>query len=257
MAEIDSRVANVPRPAAARSNTMLLGAAVGIAIFAVVLTNIYITMVRQQVEDQGIVVYKLLRNVEPGYSLRSKDIEEVRIPSKFEEYASGWMKAADMDNYVDVPKLRILRSARQGDPVTLDLWQEESTQLDYKITPGKRGCPLPISSRTAPGILRPGMYIDLYATFPMPGQVPKTLPVMEYVKVVAVGSVTEDTNTDRRISYSTVTVEVEPADAQALLTISKFIGSEGFDPLVRQPKDNQPTFLGINPEVKQLAGLEQ
>ena len=251
MAEIDTRVANVPR-AAAGSNTTLLIVAVVMALFVVVLTNVYITLVRREVEDQGIVVYRLKRDVTPGYKIREQDLEQVRIPKAFAEYGSEYIKPADLPNQLG---RAVLSGAKQGSPFTTQLFTKDSQQLDFQIAEGMRGCPLPISSRTAPGILRPGMYIDLYATFPMPGQLPKTLAVMERVKVVAVGSVTEGDESDRRISYSTVTVEVDPEAAKALLAISKFIGREGFDPLVRQPRDTSG-LTGINPEVLKLVGLE-
>jgi Flp pilus assembly protein CpaB len=253
MTDIELPAQSAPK----QGNTTLLIVAIVMALMTVILTNVYIEMVKREVEQAGIIVYKLRRNIEPGSVIKDKDLVEVKIPAQFAESLPGRIKPEEKSNWVNNNNAPVERLVREGEMLTTDLFTSDARQIDYKITPGKRGCPLPLSSRTAPGLLKPGMFIDVLGTFPMGGsQLPKTHVVMEHVKVIAVGALTEESDAARRSSYSNITVEVEPTEAEILITTAKYIGKEGFDILIRQPKDNQPRFLGINPEVRKLVGLD-
>ena len=235
-------------------NTTLIVVALVMGGLTVLLTNLYISAVKAEARGGQITVYRLTHGVEPGHVLVARrDLREVHIPEAFRESMSDAITPAALENWEGEP---ILRFAPEGAPLTFDLFTAEADALDTKIAPGMRGTPLPLNSRDAPGVLRPGMFIDLSITT-NPENNPRTLQVMERVRVIAIGSDTEPGGAGRRPSYSTITVEVKPEEALALQTISAFIGREGFGVSVRNPRDEATDFIGINPAVRELIGIER
>ena len=235
-------------------STTLIIVALAMGALTVLLTNLYISAVRAEARGERITVYKLTRNVEPGDVLNPRsDLREVYIPQTFAESMSDAITPAALDNWIDQP---ILRFAPEGAPLTFDLYTAEAADFATQIAPGMRGTPLPLNSRDAPGVLRPGMFIDLSMTTTDAQGSPETLPVMQRVRVIAVGGDTEPGGPGGS-SYSTITVEVRPEEALALQTISAFIGREGFGVSVRNPRDEETDFIGINPAVQELVGINQ
>ncbi len=247
-----------PQPIQREGNTTLLIVAIVMALVTVILTNLYIGMVRSEMAESGVEYYKLVRTIEPGEYIRDNDLKPARTTADFAESIPGLIRPEDKNIYVNNKNSPVMRMVYEGEPLVTDIFTAPSHQVDHKITAGKRGCPLPLSSRTAPGLLKPGMYVDILGTFPMGGsQLPRTFVVIPSVKVIAVGSITEQRDTDRRMNYSNITIEVEPRDAEHLVAIAKYIGKEGFDVLIRQPKDAQPGIAGVSAEVLKLVGIER
>ena len=112
-----------------------------------------------------------------------------------------------------------------------------------------------------PGNLQPGMFVDIEAPFSVVDGGSTVLPVMEYVRVLAVGNVSivdqESTRGGRPRnpgSYRTISIEVEPNQATDLSMIQK-IAIGDFELHLRNPADQSTPKIragGINPEVLRL-----
>lgn len=242
-----------PRAGRRSGSTTLLIVAIALGLVTVILTNLYISAVRSEAAAEQITIYELNKNVAPGHQLDADDdLRKVRVPAQFKESMSDAITPSALPNWNGQA---VKRYAQEGDPLTFDLFTAAGQAVDHQIADGMRGTPLPLTSRTAPGLLRPGMFIDILATFHRDGE-QKTLVVMERVKVVAVGAQTAESEGEARGRFNAVTVEVAPGEARALLTVARHVGEEGFDAIVRNPKDEQTRFIGINPAVQQIVGIE-
>ncbi|MCX5660540.1 MAG: RcpC/CpaB family pilus assembly protein [Planctomycetota bacterium] len=246
-------------PAAPRNSTRLVIVALALAIFAVVLTNIYIESVRRDVKRNSFNIYLLNRRVQPGERLRKEDTKRIAIPRDFEQ--SFKELGAVMENDYDALASggeQFQRAASANDMLLFSLFTAPGGRdLDRGISPGRRLVSLPVNPRRIPGELRPGISVDIQAAFNLGGGVPTVMTVMENVRVTAVGSRTiaderdADPSSLRPISgYRAITIEVTPEDGTYLNMIERVMIGD-FDLLLRNPEDQTTKIKagGINPEV--------
>ena len=230
--------------------------AVLLAIVAVVLTNFYIEMIRREVTEQGFNVYKLTNAMKVGAQLDKKYVQAVAVPSKFESSFRdlGAINDTDLKLYL-TDKAPFERPAREGALLVYDMFTAESDRnLDQLIKSGKRWVSLPVNSRTLPGALRVGMFVDIEGSFSVGSALPATLPVMERVEVKALGTraILDNQDTSRRTSarrYQTITIEVPPEDATTLSMVQQLLVGE-FELHLRNPADELRPKIpegGINP----------
>lgn len=247
-----------PSPSDPNSTRMVvIGVIVGIV--AVILMNVYVEMVRRQARPGEFIVYRLETRAQPGDRLQERDVKAVRMPEDFKEAFSNAVDSTGLRARLGEP---FKRSATRGDVLTYDLFIDpEDNNLDRLISRDMRLVALPVNSRTLPGNLRPGMYVDIEAPFPGRGGVPNVLPIMEYVKVLAVGrqSVIDERTGEDSVSrsFGTISIEVTPEQATQLSVIQSGAIGE-FQLHLRNPADtSQPKIPsgGINPQV--LAMIDQ
>lgn len=245
-----------------RTNVRLLAIALGLALVAVVLVNVYIGLERRGRRERSFTVFVLNRSVAPGDKLRRNDVDARLVP---ESFRSAFAKAVSADSLANLvgEAQRFRRPAPRGDLLAHDLFASDEQRLT-PLAPrsGRRLVALGVSSRSASGALVPGTVVDIEAPFATGGRVPIVLPVMEQVKVLAVGHRTVMDDADAEAagrarplrSFRTITIEVEPWDATYLSMIDKLKVGD-FELHVRNatdqayPKTDAPR---INPEVMQL-----
>ena len=153
------------------------------------------------------------------------------------------------------PPLR--RPARAGEILLFRHFTTPDTNaIDQKITVGKRLKVPSINSKTVPGALRVGMFVDLEAAFNTQFGV-QVLPVMERVKVIALGTATSYEAASSRVSqsrYSSITIEVTPEQATQMNLIERIMIGD-FDLTVRNPSDTTLSKIpsgGISRSVLEL-----
>jgi Flp pilus assembly protein CpaB len=232
--------------------------ALGLALLAVILTNLYIETVRRQSSQDAVVVYLLTRPVRPGDTLRGQDVKAHRFPKAF---ADSFKEMGAMDeqglNIRLTNRNALQRPASQGDLLTYRLFDPPtSLELDRNIKVGHRLKSLQVNSRTLPGALREGMFVDLAAPFNT-GNGVEVLPVMEHVQVIALGTRTifdqsEEGRTPR--SFQTITIQVESQQALQLTAIERLALGD-FELHLRNPGDNTTPNIpdgGINPRLLAL-----
>ncbi len=244
-------------------NTRLVVVALVLAVLSVVLTNFYISSVRKQNQLDSFRVYILQIPRAAGDKIRRKDVRAVRVPD-----TPTFREAFDQIGAIDQTGLDIRmtqkeplkRNASSGQILMFRHFTSEDRQaIDQKIARGKRLKVLSINSRTVPGALRVGMFVDLEAAFgSQRGLV--VLPVMERVKVIALGNTTAyDTagRSRRQSRYNSITIEVTPRQATQLNQIERTMTGD-FDLAVRNPGDTALIKIpsgGINSKVLDLIDL--
>lgn len=235
-----------------------------LALLAVIVLNFYIAHIRREIAASSFTVFVLNRSVQPGEVIKKTFVNEVRVPLSFRESLNslGLVDDVSLTNRI-TSQQRFEQGAPAGSMLTFDLFNAPSGRrdLDRNITDGKRLVSLPVNSRTVPGALREGMMVDIEAPFNVGGALPVTMPVMERVKVIAVGSRTiyDDEATQGRGSrpsgtFHTITIEVDPLDATHLSDIQR-LAVGGFEIHLRNPADpSNPKIKSgsINPEVVEM-----
>lgn len=250
---------NQPHVAPPKSgNTTVIMIALVLAVITVICTNAFIWLHDKKAEQSAIRLMTATRELPAGHLLNtSKDLAEVSIPRQFAAFAEGAITPRDVPIQ---ERKKLLRPLKQGDPLRLIHFLPDSEVADAKITEGKRGLPLPVNNRTATGLLRPGVYVDLVGSFvdaQKKGSLPRVMTIMERVRVIAVGSETDETSASgKRTSYSTITVEVDPADAETLVGMLNVLGKDGLNITLRNPSEQLSKFERINPEVRKMLGLD-
>ena len=142
------------------------------------------------------------------------------------------------------------------------LTKGQETGLATQIAISRRGLSVPVSEQTGVSkLLKPGDRVDMIATFPPTdqGEVPETKTVLQNVHILAVGERIQNqipsvfevdpiTGQSRSInlrgnrSFTHVTVEVSPLEAQAVIATIVGAGAELFLTL-RNPVDRLTSSL--------------
>lgn len=236
-----------------------------IAIIAVVLMNFYVEMrVRAQQEDK-VTFFKFNDSFKAGEEVESGDLEEVRIvKSEAKAFGNGAIRAGADGRPSDGIGFKLNAPVIEGQFLTSDLFMGagKSTFRD----PAYRGLDeitLNIDSKEQPPNLRPGDFIDLYASVPM-NRNTKFMRIMEYVKVVDLGDRVQDSGATRGKSnkYGSITIYVDPKLSSKLFDIQKRVSGQTFNVTRRDPQDQMPRELKvggsteINEEVLKLLNLE-
>lgn len=241
-------------PQKAASNMTLILIAIIMGVATMIVTHLYVQGIKDQVDVKMVTVYRFRKAYERGDKLKMKDLEPERIPETYMD-TLNFVTEGSINNRLGEP---LRQDAKQSAFLTVDLFLSSGIAEDINITPGRQAVAIPIESRNAPGVIAPGMYVDINASFPVPGEKPKVMSVMQAVKVIAVGRITEDSGSrSRSASYNSITIETDPAEALDMLTVSKHVGREGFDITIRNPENNTPDYIGVNKSVRQLVGLEK
>jgi Flp pilus assembly protein CpaB len=243
-----------------QSGTRLVVIAVAVAVVAVILMNVYVSMARREAREGEFIVYRLNRAVQAGDRLNERDVEAVAVPQRFR---SAFANAVDADGLTTRVGSAFERAANSSDVLTYDLFvAPEGDELDRLVGRDMRLVALQVNSSSLPGTLRPGMFVDIEAPFASQGALPNVLPVMERVKVLAVGrrSVVDQSSGSGSSrggsmgSYSTISIEVTPQQATELSMVQK-IAAGDFELHLRNPGDMGTPKIptgGINPEVLRL-----
>lgn len=255
--QVPSSTSNSRQP----ENTKLVIVAVVLAVMAVILTNLYITQIRNQNRLASFPIYILQVHMSPGDRIRKRDIREVLVPDTptFREAFDQQIGAIDKTALdIRISQKEPLRREVQAGEILLfrHFTSPEFSAIDQNITRGKRLKVLSINSKTVPGALRVGMYVDLEAAFQTQYGV-QVLSVMERVKVIALGTTTSYEAATRRGSqarFSSITIEVTPDQATQMNLIERTMIGD-FDLTIRNPGDTELTKIptgGINPAVVEL-----
>lgn len=233
-----------------------------LAVISVILVNFYIESVRTQASRNTFEVYVLKQSVRAKDKISNKHIRKIEIPD-----VEGFRESFEALGAIDAVDLKVRlndkeayeRSASAGEILTYSLFiPPGGKDIDRNIKEGMRQISLPVSSRTAPGVLHEGMYVDIEAAFHAGGMLPKPMPVMERVKIIAIGTRTiyDEASADRGTlrRYNTITIEVKPQEATQLALVQRAMVGD-FDLHLRNPTDTQMKKIpdgGINPEVLDL-----
>jgi len=239
-----------------RANVPLILVALGLGLVAVIANSVYINHIRSVQEGNKFTIYTLVRPVEPGDELRREDIKSVEMYERDREHYERGIGAITKEALSTKLGQAFTKYAESGQYLTYNLLTSESRTGSYELRKGMRAHVLPIDRDTTPPILMPNDTVDIMAYLEPPSGRSQTYLIQERVRVLAVGERTAKSQ-GRSGSFSTVTIEVTPEQAQQLSTILRYAPDDAFQLNPRNPGDLQETLNGeINPQVLNLLGLE-
>lgn len=161
-----------------------------------------------------VYVFRATRNVEPPATLRGA-YEVVGVPANSYDAMRSQVPTTELESWVG--STPVVRPVRVGETITFDALQK-SADAGLAIAPGMRAVAIDVQAAQAVGYLvRPGDLVDVLGTVPT-DKLLVTRHLLQAKRVLAVDQQyrLEDSAFLQNRTYSTVTLEVTPAEAEAL-----------------------------------------
>lgn len=189
----------------------------------------------------SVTAFRTTKEVVPGQALGA-GIEAISIPKSSFAAMASQVPTAELRDWVTTSPA--VRSAPAGTVVTFDLLMKAADPgLQAKVTKGNRAVAINVSEAQAVAFLiRPGDIVDVLATRAQ-GTAFFTEYVLQARKVLAVDQNYDvDSPSASRASYSTVTIEVTPVEAQKVEQFRIQL-QNGFLLALRSASDTDPLNL--------------
>lgn len=251
-----------PPPAAPSGSGKLLLVAIGVALLAVVLVNVYIETIKNDGEEKTFTAYILKAPMDAGDIIDSDDYNEVQFPLDFrDEFERGGFICSGDDlsdgiaEYVGKP---LVQNVERNAALRVDHFIGRNNPDRVPVSDGMRIMSIPVNSRAIPASLEPGVQIDVLAN--VYGDV---MPVMEKVRVVGVGRNTlrelQESGQVASGSASKIDIEIAPALGVTLEGITEKVKS--YTVFVRPPADTATDLISrggpINQDVLDKLGIKR
>jgi Flp pilus assembly protein CpaB len=242
-------------------NRMPILIALVAGLLAVVLTNLYVTQVREEAAPDQTLVMVAANDLQPGTILEAKDVTQgARFTQALPKLHIPW---GERNLYLG-QELRQQVSA--GDYILVSYFGAEAgaarlaEKVDVKLN--QRAFTMPVTAESSlEGSIRPGDRIDIVITYLKPappagpGQAASAGPqyvtaaLLENIYVLATGKYATGANE----RYNTITLMVSSDEAKLLAWAMK-LGE--LSVLLRNPKDVAPTDRAfLSGDLRSLAGL--
>jgi Flp pilus assembly protein CpaB len=164
----------------------------------------------------AVIVFRATRAVEPGNTLAGA-VERATVPANTFVGMSTQVPTAELEQWVTSSP--VVRPIRPGETITFDALQK-TADSGLKIPPGMRAVGLEVSAAQSVGYLvRPGDIVDVLATVPdIASQTIRSRHILQAKRVLAVDQQyrLEDSAFLQKSTYSTVTLEVTPSEAEII-----------------------------------------
>ncbi len=227
---------------------VVLGVALGIGLLAALAARSYLSTRVEAIEARGkgktvdILVAKY--DVAKGALLSKENVAVRPIPVEFAHSV-----AMTPDDFERVAGHPLAYGVKSGEML---LWGLMETQrvptFSARVETGRRAMTVPVDEiNSISGMLEPGDIIDLMLSMDRNGK-RVTFPLMQSVRVMATGQRSVDDAAGGERSYSTVTLDTTPQEAQNIIVARE---SGKLTALLRNPQDKAPLGKGSY----DLAGL--
>jgi len=208
-------------------STGVLVLAVGAALLAAVLVNIYIGYAKSEYQMGSKTFLQLQEDVEKGAPMMDRHLRPILVPKPILSAFERAVKAEDKDGVV-IGK-RAPRKLHKGQILFYaDFIQEVGEEGGLNPQKGYELFTIPISPDNALGRqLQPGSYVTVYGDFNVDPDPKKedirVLPVLSYVQVRALAGLTTAPEPGKAIAYDNIQVVVRESQVRQLLQIQKLL----------------------------------
>jgi pilus assembly protein CpaB len=217
--------------------TVVLGFALGIGIIAALAANRFLAGRIEAIEarSRGTMVDVVVarRYMAAGQVI---DADSVGLRPVPRAYAHS--NALTQDRFAAASGRKLAYSVQPGEMILHSLLQTpKPSTFSARVGPGRRAMTVAVDEiNSISGLLEPGDAIDLIAGLERKGR-KLTMPLLQGVQVMATGQrVVDDPVTGERRQYTTVTLDLSPAQARALIAARD--GGK-ITALLRNPRDRQ------------------
>lgn len=250
-----------PRSESPFQNRTLVLVAVLLAVAAFVLNFFYYSRLIREQQRGAFDILAAAADLRADTPLDERDVEFIRVPGVFRDRLQNVIKG---EEFRQVRGNTIKRPVARGQVL---FWEYLSPDLAESparlVDPRYRGVTIQIDSATTPlALLRPGGYVDLVGAVKMPDGLPRTMTIIEYVRVLATGSelVLPEAEDQRRRArpgtFRDITLQLRPEDGEKLRAIEAHLEGRRFVVHVRNPADDATRFGkgAFNPDLSALIG---
>jgi Flp pilus assembly protein CpaB len=181
-------------------------------------------------------VFRATRNVQPPNTLRGA-YEVVGLPRTSYDAMASQVPTTELEAWV--ASSPVVRTVRAGETITFDALQR-AAEAGPQIAAGMRAVGLEVGAAQAVGyLIRPGDHVDVLGTVPE-SVTTVTKHILQARRVLAVDQQyrLEDSAFLQNRTFSTVTIEVTPAEAE-LVEAYRAIARDGFSLALRPKGDMQ------------------
>jgi Flp pilus assembly protein CpaB len=192
-------------------------------------------LLQHEVRGGTVAVYRVSRSVGSGTPLRGA-LTKVSIPKSAYDRLRSTVPTEEFEDWIQSSP--VVRDVQAGETVAFDMFLVAASE-GLRITPGQRavGIEARRGSQTAGFLARPGDIVDVLATLPEAESVTARI-VLQAKRILAVDQSfrREDSALTRTHTYSTVTLEVSPAEAE-MIEGYRNIARDGFSLALRGAAD--------------------
>lgn len=218
-----------------------------IAVIAVILMNVYVEMRVKASKEDTITYFRFRDKMDPGDDIELKRLEKIEVPKSLQNVFGTNAVPEDPDipgRPLDGEFATLNKSVVKGQMLTFDLFRaRDAVAMRDPAYRGLDEITLNIDSKEQPPNLRPGDFVDLYASVPL-NRNTEFMRIMEYVKVVDLGDRVQDSGTRSRVNkYGSITIYVDPDLSNKLFDIQKRVDGQTFNVTRRDPQDKKPREL--------------
>lgn len=213
------------------STGVLIGA-LGAALAAAILVNVYVGYAKSEYEEGSKTFLQLQEDVERNTPLQDRHMKAVRIPKPLLPAFERAVKADEKESLV-VGKKAPRRLTRGQFLFYSDFLREAGDESTINPPKGMELISIPISPDAAFGRqLQPGAYVTLFGDFDIsPDPKKAEIRVLEVMKNVQVRSLGGDPNvvvSEKARSYDSIQLIVKQSQAPQLLQIKNLLRSKRF-----------------------------
>lgn len=232
---------------------IVLGVALVIGGLAAMAANSFLSKKVEAIEARAkgksvnVVVAKM--DIARGVKLDSTNVAIRSVPSEF-----GHSVAVTPDDFARIDGQPLAYPVKAGEMILWGLMEtQRAPTFSARVESGRRAMTVPVDEiNSISGMLEPGDMIDLIVTVSQ-GEKKVTFPLLQKVHVMATGQRSaDDPAGGPRKSYSTVTIDTTPAQAQNLI-VARDVGR--LTALLRNPLDEESIGADAN-DLASLMGLK-
>lgn len=231
---------------------IILGIALAIGALAAFAANSFLSKQVEAIEARGkgkmvnVVVAKV--DIARGVKLDSQNVAVRGVPA---EYAHS--VAVTPDDFARIDGQPLAYPLKAGEMVLWGLLEtQRAPSFSSRVESGRRAMTVPVDEiNSISGMLEPGDLVDLIVTVSQ-GDKKMTFPLLQKVRVMATGQRSvDDPAGGPGKSYSTVTIDTTPAQAQSLI-VARDVGK--LTALLRNPQDDEAIGADSN-DLASLLGM--
>jgi hypothetical protein len=212
-------------------STGVLLAAVGAAVVAAILTNVYLSAAKEEVTEGSIRVLQMTRGVELGDVITRQHIRVVEVPGGelFDEAFRNAIRPELMDALVVNHSAPNQLYAHQILFYT-DMNPKEGVDAPVDVKEGYEIRSIRISDVSAGKQLQPGAYVSVEASFDVtpPDGREKLYETVEVIEAVPIRLIDGEAKPNVKGAKNTIGLVLSRADSLAMAEVEAYMESKGF-----------------------------
>lgn len=217
---------------------LVFAVAIGIGLMAALAARSYLSgrvadlEARARGKNVNVVVAK--SDLPKGAPLTSSSVAVRPVPADF-----AHSSAVLPDQFDRIEGQALAYNVKAGEMIMWNLIeQKRPPTFSARVENGRRAITVPVDEiNSISGLLEPGDLIDLMVTLERKGH-KTTLTLLQSVRILATGQrAMDDPKSGERKTYSTVTLDADPEQAQAVVAARD---AGRITALLRNPQDRQP-----------------